>query len=496
MSFGERLDKAIAPFAPGWALRRREARQRLSMSSGQFRAASSTRLNADWVLGVDDPDPSSWELRQLRSYCRDLNRNNAIAAGATDTIGLNVVGQGLRPQARLRAEALGLGEDRAEALRRQMEAAWQLWSPRADSGNRMTFDWIQYLVIRKLVEDGEVLAVPSMASEPWRRIRRVVELIEVDRLGGGAFGRAGVPANGVEVGERGEPVAYHVRRQGRKPGEKDAYAKIKAHDDKGRPGLMHLFMVRRPGQQRGYPIFAPVIETFQNLGKYIEAEVVAKRISACLAVYITKQDAAAEQAAMTAETDAAGRRQSQIEPGMVGYLEPGEGVQEVDPRRPGDSFEPFLLGALRHICMGLGLPYELVVKDFSRTNYSSARAALLEGRRMFSSWRHWLAGSFCDPVWALVQEEAVLRGMVDIPYDAFMENRAEYCRAAWIGGGWGWVDPVKEVQASKLAIENNLSTHADECAAQGRDWEEVAEQRSRENRRKQDLGLGGEDAEQ
>ena len=84
-------------------------------------------------------------------------------------------------------------------------------------------------------------------------------------------------------------------------------------------------------------------------------------------------------------------------------------------------------------------------------------------------------------------EEAYLRNL--FPAKDFYENRAEYCRAQWIGGSWGWVDPVKEVQASKLAIDYGLSTLAEETAGQGRDWEEVLEQKKREEDKARDLGL-------
>ena len=126
-------------------------------------------------------------------------------------------------------------------------------------------------------------------------------------------------------------------------------------------------------------------------------------------------------------------------------------------------------------------------RDFSKTNYSSARAALLEGRRTFLQWRGWFADRFCQPVYELVLEEAYLRGLFDAP--DFYANQAEYCRCSWVGGAWGWVDPVKEIEASKMAIDYGLSTMAEEAAGQGRDWEEVLEQRAREDKKAKELGL-------
>ena len=77
----------------------------------------------------------------------------------------------------------------------------------------------------------------------------------------------------------------------------------------------------------------------------------------------------------------------------------------------------------------------------------------------------------------------MLRGFFEVRPRDFYANRAEYVRAFWIGAGYGWVDPVKEVESSKLAIDWGLSTYADEGAAQGQDWEEMLQQRKREEDR-------------
>jgi capsid protein len=57
----------------------------------------------------------------------------------------------------------------------------------------------------------------------------------------------------------------------------------------------------------------------------------------------------------------------------------------------------------------------------------------------------------------------------------------------WVPQGWQWVDPLKEAEASKLAIEQGLSTLSDETASQGKDWEEVVEQRAREQKKIKEL---------
>jgi lambda family phage portal protein len=478
------LDRAIGYVSPLRGVRRTMARQALDLAA-QYRSAENSRLRSDWIIVRDETTPDPWELINLRERSRDLNRNDPVAAGATDTLGLNIVGRGLRPQSRLRADYLGLGEDQARQLQRQAESIWQNWTATADAANRLDFDELQYLALRKIIEDGEVLALPVMVTdEPWRQMQRAVELLEADRLTAPLTG--GTPTEqgtGIVVGERGQPLTYYISRK-----NSPKTQAIDARDDKGRPRILHLFRTQRPGQLRGIPFFAPVISYFKDLADYLEAELVAARVAACLAVFVTKEDPAwAAQAMGTTTETGTGARLQQVEPGLVNYLALGEKIQVVDPKRGGETFNGFVEGVLRLIGASLGLPYELLLKDFSKTNYSSARAALLEGRRVFTSWRHWFAAKFCQPFYDLVLEEAYLRGLFTAPN--FYKFRQEYTRAQWIGGAWGWVDPVKEVQASKLAIDYGLSTLAEEVAGQGRDWEENLEQLRRERDRIGELDL-------
>jgi lambda family phage portal protein len=169
---------------------------------------------------------------------------------------------------------------------------------------------------------------------------------------------------------------------------------------------------------------------------------------------------------------------------------PGESITSFNPQRPSATFEPFVDRILRAISAALGLPYELVAKDFSKTNYSSARAALLEARRYFKVRQEWLAQKLCQPVWEMLLEEAYLRGEIDAG-NFYEKGRPmpAWVRARWIAPGWSWVDPLKEVKASREAIAGNISSLADEVAGQGKDWEEILEQRAREEQKRKELDL-------
>ncbi|WP_447983791.1 phage portal protein [Nitrospira sp. Nam74] len=493
------VDRGIEVLSPMWGLQRQRARTTLQLLSA-YRGATKDRLHSAWSPygGSADADLLP-ELADLRERSRELNRNDAFAAAITDTVVANVIGTGLRPQAHIDRTVVTIADDLALQFEQQCERAWQRWIPHADAQNRLDFYDIQSLVYRQILENGEVIILPLMVvDDPSRPYSLALEIIEADRLA--------TPSDlvsdrsvreGVKLGSRGEPIGYYIRKA--HPGDVDgalitndtqeAFNYYPAFNTvSGRPNIYHLYRQKRPGQTRGEPFFAPVLAQFKDLGDYLEAEIVSARVGACFSAFITKNDPYAAAAGATDSQNTRGQRISSLEPGIIDYLAPGEKVEFASPNRPGGTFEPFTMVVLRSIGAALGLPLELVTKDFSKTNYSSARAAMLEARRFFKNAQQWLGTTLCQPVWEMVIYEAWLRE--DIPaLNIFSDLEADYLAARWIAPGWGWVDPVKEVDSSINSIKSGLSTLAEECAAQGRDWEEVAEQRAREQTKYKHLGL-------
>jgi lambda family phage portal protein len=130
------------------------------------------------------------------------------------------------------------------------------------------------------------------------------------------------------------------------------------------------------------------------------------------------------------------------------------------------QFGDFETAVLRNIAAGLGQSYEQLAGDWSKTNYSSARAALIEIWRGWTSRRVALAQGFCQPFFMAWLEERLDSGQIELPRGApdFWDNWSSYARTKWIGPGRGFVDPVKEVQSAALKVAAGLSTLEDEAA--------------------------------
>lgn len=490
-TFSDRVDDFIGVFSPATAAKRRYFRFIEQKMLGSYRGAEVGRLKGSWIPGGGSADRDLLlELPNLRERSRDLVRNDGIASGAIDTIVTNIIGSGIKYQSRIDKDALKIDEEYADSLQKQFERVFNDWCCEADAGNRMNFYEIEELAERQRFTNGESILIPVRKTDKFRRYSLALMMVESDRL----KSPSGLVSDqsmrdGIQLGEYGEPVNYFIRKT--HPGDigsrfhsgDSEFIKYPAKDEFGNPNVLHLYHIKRPGQSRGEPFFSPVLNLFKDRMEYMEAELVAARVAACFAIFV-KRDQSQQWAAGRSATEN-DIRVEEVSPAMIEYLNPGESIESFNPNRPGGTFGIFMERVLRDIASGLNIPYEILAKDFSRSNYSNTRAALLEARRFFMMQQQFVAQKLAQPILSMLLEEAYLRG--ELPILDFYENRSAYCKARWIAPGWKWVDPQKEVQAATGSIEGNLSNLAEECGAQGQDWEENLEQRGRELKKIKDL---------
>jgi len=440
------------------------------------------------------------EHGDLVSRSRDLVRNNGWASGAEQTLVDNVVGTGLRLQAKPDYRMLGWTKDQADEWSAQVERLWRTFAETTeiDATGQLDFHAMTQLVYRCRLYNGEGLAIGRWLNrEPFRGWATAIQLVDPDRLSNpNSMMDTRNLRQGVEINNDGRVRRYHIRES--HPIDvpmspmSASWRAIPARTRNGRQRVIHAYERERVGQHRGVPVFAPILSNFRMLDRYEGNELRSSVVNSLIAAFIetsASSDQLAESFGLSFEEYANKRGQwgGQLEGGGMYQLPPGDRINSFNPDRPNNVFGDFEQAVLRQLSTGLNLPYELLAKDYSQTNYSSARAALLEAWRYFSGRRRWLATYWAQPVYEMWLEEAVNRGLVSAP--GFYENRYAYTRTRWVGPGRGWIDPVKEAQAARIRIETGLTTLEDEAAEQGADWEDVLEQQAREEQRRRDLGL-------
>jgi capsid protein len=113
---------------------------------------------------------------------------------------------------------------------------------------------------------------------------------------------------------------------------------------------------------------------------------------------------------------------------------------------------------------------------------------MLEAWRVFRHRRQWLGDHFCHAPYAMLIEEAWLKD--ELPYiDDFYSQKWNLINADWIGPPKGQIEPIKEVQADVVAIQNNLKTREEVILERGRDLRSVFDQIEEEQALMEERGL-------
>ena len=292
----------------------------------------------------------------------------------------------------------------------------------------------------------------------------------------------------------------HIAQQ--HPGERyqnqglvEIFTEIEAHDGNGDPLILPIIPRLRPGQTRGVPYLAPVIEMFKQLSRYTEAEIAAAVISGMLAVMVKSPlptgplPTAIPGMVQGRQMTPKGGQMTRLQSGMIVDLAPGEEIQVVDTTRPNPVFDAFVQALLRQIGAALEVPFEVLIKHFT-ASYSAARGAIMEAWRFYMKERDFLVHSYCQPCWEWAISEAVAAGLLKAP--GFWDDplrRAAWLGCDWIGQGVPQIDPEKDANAATSWNALGVWSLQDIAAQQGKDWDRVMRQLTRERKAREAAGL-------
>lgn len=442
---------------------------------------------------------------------RDVLRNDPHAKAAVERLVDLVVGDGLTLASKPDGTALGI-EDR-KVLRdfaRQIQSEWRLFAedPRrtCDVQRKLSMNGLWRLFARTWITRGEALAVLSWrdpAPQVVQRYSTCVMSIDPDRLSNpnGMYETLTL-RGGVEMDAFGTPVAYHIRNA--HVGDWWAaeaawtWTRVEKQTNWGRPIVVHGFEPDDNGQTRAISPFVALIGRLRMIGKFGDAELSTAATNALFAAFVESDlpvDEVAQRMAPTAATyadkvvDFYTKYPAQVGGVRIPVMLPGSKITMNGQPRQTASFASFQASFLQSIASALGLSYEQLAMDWSRTNYSSARAALNEVWRSIKRMSSVFVEQVVTPIFYAVIEEAFDKGYLKLPEGAkplgiaANDNLAVFhalpgaiLRCDWIGPPRGIIDPLKEAQGSALRLESMTSTFEKECAANGDDWEDIIDQ--------------------
>lgn len=511
------LDKVIAAISPTHAMRRAAARAALEIINtgyGNYGANLTKKSMRGWdYAGGSAKEDIEDNIDILRQRSRDAYMGIPTAAAALKTMRTNVIAGGLIPSPQIDGEYLRISDDELERLQQQITREFSLWAdtPACDAERVDNFYKLQQLAFLSYLMSGDTFVLMPMREEPGQPYSLRIRIIEADRVCSPDLFDRLVPCEvngikvqqivqGVETDADGVVVAYWICNRHPlsntatiQPGEMQ-WTRVEAFGkETGRRNVLHIMNRERPGQRRGVPILAPVLEAIKQLGRYTDAEVTAAVLSAMFTVAVLKQNPSdgrpfGEMLPPDMLIDSEDQSSIELGPGAFVDMAPGEDIKTIDPKHPNTGYDEFTNAVIRQIGAALEIPQEVLFKQFT-ASYSAARGALNEFWRTCAMQRDWFKDDFCKPIYDEWFAEAVARGRIKAPgFFADPAIRKTYVACTWSGPARTNLNPVQEVQAAAMRVENCFSTAADETAQMtGGDYNRNVRARVIEAKRKKEV---------
>jgi lambda family phage portal protein len=481
-------------------------------------AERSSRETMRWTPSMLSPDRAINGVKPMAdARGRDMVQNDGYAAGAEAIHKDSIVGAQYRLNASPNWRVLGASEGWAEEFQVVAENRFhtiaeslECWF---DASRRNTFTGLIRLAVGGFVHTGEVLGTAEWIREPRRPCRTALQLISPDRLSN-PDGRSDdrFLRRGIKRDVYGKPLSYFIRMA--HPSEvfdlnAMMWKEVVAEKPWGRKQVIHIIDQRMPDQSRGIADMVAALKqmrmtkhfqeiTLQNAvvnasyAAAIESELPTSDVFAAIGANNTSAIGGFEEylkfymGAMSSYLD--GAKTIALDGVKIPHLFPGTKLNLKPVGTPGGVGAAFEESLLRHTAAALGLSYEEFARDFTKTNYSSARASMNNTWKFMQSRKRAVADRTADNLYALWLEEDIAQGNLPLPRgktrDWFYEPLVKdaLCQCSWIGASRGQIDETKETQAAILRIKSGLSTYEKECARLGDDFRDVFEQRAREEK--------------
>lgn len=436
-----------------------------------FAAAKIDRLTADFLttaVSIDQELRS--DLDRLRQRSRQLSKDNDYARKFLNMVVRNVVGHcGFTLQARAE-DAPNVADSLARAAIETHFARWARLGV-CDVTGRMSFADIQRLLMRTVARDGEALVLELRGAAAGNKYGYALQVLDVSRLDttmnlSASNGRNSI-VMGVEMNGYQRPVAYWLYEKN--PGGPEGGSRRIRVDAKD---VMHFYLPDHAEQARGIPWLHTAMIRLHNLRGYEEAAVIAARIGASKMGFFTSPDGSAADIA-TGTQD--GEFMTEATPGEFGVIPAGWSFESFNPDYPHQQYGEFIKAALRGISSGLDVSYNSLANDLEGVNYSSIRSGVLEERDQWMTLQGWFVEAFLTRVFEGWLEMGLLNGAITqsngsaLPLaklDKFLAHR-------WQGRRWQWVDPMKDIEAARLAVRSGVSSPQAIAAQTGVDFEDM-----------------------
>lgn len=438
-------------------------------SGGQaYPASRMTAGTLDWPILGTDPNDDLWrEGAAITNRSWHLWRSNPYARAMTKVMEEGVLGPcGLIPRSIFRGEtghdlsadaataeaAIDAARSARSGIEKSLRAAWR--GKRFDATGQHTKREMTNLMLLSMLVTGNGWAVRQwLPNRPGRQYQATAwRVIDPQRVSNQNWGSNNATQfEGVKLDDNGAPVGIWVQRRNPYAVQTVDYTwdYIPWYAPDGSLNVAHLKAPGRPDQTLGVGWFDSIMSLVHQLGEVTDAYVVAKRVQACIGyIEASGNPAASANAQKNGATtpNPSGATNGRMYPGMRIVVPRDTTITPLNWNFQGADHSAFQDSLLQSISAAWGLPMEFVQHRLTKSNMASARVALGQAYRTFTSIQEMLIGSVETPWAESVVLEDLARGRLNIT-DADLDDVLNF---RWNRPAKQFPDPAKEATGGLL----------------------------------------------
>lgn len=421
-----RNNKPAAPTATEPSPRTRHPRTAIKPTIGRYTAlgydASSTLQNVDQrYSGGARP---GWEHERfsrdkLVAQSRDFVRNNMLYRGIIERAIDFAIGGGFVLQA---------DND-------LVDKKWDEYIQGAEISGRYAGSKLPRAVAREFFYTGEGLVkiVPGLR----------LQLLESEQVTTGASAND----TGIIYSLEGKAQSFRVYPwASRNTGEP---ATVPAQD------MLYIVDYERPSSQRGMPVLQSVFPMLHRISDVCDSEALAWQMLSRL--FLKHKSDSPTNPFDTTTTSGGGLDVTELPYALVANIGTDDDLESMDRNIPGQNFPNTLTTFCRLLGLPLGIPLELILMDWTKSNYSQTKAALMLCWERFRAIQAIFLNDFYEPLFNRVFNSWVAAGLVP--------NTPEAKKHRFIPPQFPWIDAMQETQAYEKKLSLGLITHGETLKA-------------------------------
>lgn len=420
-----------------------------------YRAARLASSEGRVYSGAAGQRHEQFDRIKLINQSRAFMRDNSIYRGMINRAVAYIVGNGFGLQVKTSSKNLNS----------EIEAMWEEEHRRPEVRQVLTGRKTDRMICREILVTGDTAVLLTNKDSK-------IQLIESEQITKSTISNS----DGIETDVYGRPKKFWISSY-----DKNGFTS-KSRSKPFRPeNVLFLTNPERPSSLRGVPPCQSAFPMLHRINDVCDSEAIAWQLLARLAVAIYRKEGAKqgynESKANPDKEGTAGEgslstRITELDYALMFEAEPDEKIEGIERNIPGKNFSESLRMFLRLLGLPIGLPLELILLDWTQSNYSQSRAILEQAYQTFLDSQYGLKDFYYDPllIWRVKNKI----------HSKTLEKNGYQLNHHFIMPTFPWIDQLKEVQAYAEKLDRSFITHSDVCKSLNRDREDVVSTRETE----------------